>query len=50
MSEIELFFFTGILMQNFNIVDLVKFLEKNSKTLHLDCSGQIEGDIMQIYE
>jgi hypothetical protein len=28
MSELELFFLMGILTQNFNIVDLVKFLEK----------------------
>jgi hypothetical protein len=34
MSELELFFLTGVLTQNFNIVDLVKFLEKNQK-LHI---------------
>jgi hypothetical protein len=34
MSELELFFLTGVLTQNFNIVDLVKFLEKNKK-LHI---------------
>jgi hypothetical protein len=28
-------------------MDLVKILAKKSKTLHLDCSGHIEGDIMQ---
>jgi hypothetical protein len=31
MSELELFFLTRILTQNFNTVDLVKFLEKNQK-------------------
>jgi hypothetical protein len=50
MSELELFFFTGVLTQNFNIVDLVKFIEKKSKTSHLDYSGHIEGDIMQNHE
>jgi hypothetical protein len=34
------------LTQNFNTVDLVKFLEKK-KTSHLYCSGYIGGDIMQ---
>jgi hypothetical protein len=34
MSELELFFLTEVLTQNFNIVDLVKFLEKNQK-LHI---------------
>jgi hypothetical protein len=28
ISELELFFFTGILTQKFNIVDLIKVLEK----------------------
>jgi hypothetical protein len=37
----------GVLTQNFNCVDLVKFLEKKSKTSHLDRSGHIEGDIMK---
>jgi hypothetical protein len=31
-------------------MDLVKFLEKKSKTSHLDLSGHIEGDIMQNHE
>jgi hypothetical protein len=31
ISELELFFLTGVLIQNFNIVGLVKFLEKNQK-------------------
>jgi hypothetical protein len=34
MNELELFFLTGVLTQNFNTVDLVKFLEKNQK-LHI---------------
>jgi hypothetical protein len=34
------------LTQNFNTKDLVKFLEKKSKTSHLKCN-HIEGDIMQ---
>jgi tellurite resistance protein TehA-like permease len=34
MNELELFFLTGALTQNFNTVDLVKFLEKNQK-LHI---------------
>jgi hypothetical protein len=34
MSELELFLLTRVLTQNFNIVDLVKFLEKNQK-LHI---------------
>jgi hypothetical protein len=33
MSELELFFLTGFLTQNFNTMDLVKFLEKNQKLL-----------------
>jgi hypothetical protein len=34
MSELEFFLLTRALTQNFNIVDLVKFLEKNQK-LHI---------------
>jgi hypothetical protein len=34
MSELELFLLTGVLTPNFNIVDLVKILEKNQK-LHI---------------
>jgi hypothetical protein len=34
MSELEFFLLTRILTQKFNIVDLVKFLEKNKK-LHI---------------
>jgi hypothetical protein len=50
MSEKELFFLMRVLTQNFNTLDLVKFLEFFSKTSHLDCSGHIEGDIMQNHE
>jgi hypothetical protein len=35
----------GFLTQNFNTVDLVKFLEKNLKNSHFYRSGHIEGDI-----
>jgi hypothetical protein len=31
MSELEFFLLTRVLTQNFNIVDLVKFLETNQK-------------------
>jgi hypothetical protein len=34
MSELELFLLTGVLTQNFNTMDLVKFLEENQK-LHI---------------
>jgi hypothetical protein len=34
MSEVELFFLTGVLTQNFNTVDLVNFLKKIKK-LHI---------------
>jgi hypothetical protein len=34
MSELELFLLTRVLTPNFNIVDLVKILEKNKK-LHI---------------
>jgi hypothetical protein len=50
MSELELFLLTGVLTPNFSTVDLVKFLEKNKKTSHLDSSDHIEGDIMQNHE
>jgi hypothetical protein len=39
-----------VLTQNFNTVDLVKFLEKKKKKENLDRSGCIEGDIMQNHE
>jgi hypothetical protein len=47
ISELELFLLMGVLTQNFNTVDLVKFLEKNSKTSHLDHNSHIEDDIMR---
>jgi hypothetical protein len=31
MSELEFFLLTRVLIQNFNTMDLVKFLEKNKK-------------------
>jgi hypothetical protein len=31
MSELELFFLTGVLTPNFNTMDLVKILKKNKK-------------------
>jgi endonuclease V-like protein UPF0215 family len=31
MSELKFFLLMGVFTQNFNIVDLVKFLEKNQK-------------------
>jgi hypothetical protein len=34
------------LTQNFNAIDLVKFLEKKSNTSHLDHNSHIEGDII----
>jgi hypothetical protein len=50
MSELKFFLLTAVLTQNFNTMDLVKFLEKKSKTSHLNHSGQIEGDIIQNHE
>jgi hypothetical protein len=50
MSELKLFLLTRVLTQNFNTMNLVEFLEKKSKTSFLDCSGHIEGDIMQNHE
>jgi hypothetical protein len=50
MNELELFFLTGFLTQNFNTMDLVKFLDKNKKTSNLDHNGRIEDDIMQNHE
>jgi hypothetical protein len=50
MSELELILLTGVLITNFNTVDLVKILEKNSKTSHSDRSGHVEGDAMQNHE
>jgi hypothetical protein len=50
MSELELFLLTGILTPNYNTMDLVKILEKKSKTSHSDRSGHIEDDVMQNHE
>jgi hypothetical protein len=46
MSELKFFLLTGVLAQNFKSMDLVKFLEKKSKTSHLDHGGHIEDAIM----
>jgi hypothetical protein len=48
MNELELFLLTQVFTPN--TMDLVQFLEKKSKTSHLDHSGHIEGDVMQNYE
>jgi hypothetical protein len=50
MSELELFLLTGVLTPNFNTMDLVKILERKSKTSHSDHSSHIEGDVMQNHE
>jgi hypothetical protein len=50
MSELKFFLLMGILTQNLNTMDFVKFLEKKSKTSHLDRSGHIVGDILQNHE
>jgi hypothetical protein len=50
MSKLEFFLFTGVLTQNFNTMDLVKFLEQKSKTSHSNHNDYIEGDIMQNQE
>jgi hypothetical protein len=50
MSELELFLLMRVLTPNFNTMDLVKILEKKKKTSHLDCNGDIEGDVMQNHE
>jgi hypothetical protein len=34
MSELKFFLLTGVLTQNFNTMDIIKFLEKNKK-LHI---------------
>jgi hypothetical protein len=36
MIELKFFLLIRVLIQNFNTVDLVKFLENNKKTSHLD--------------
>jgi hypothetical protein len=48
MSELKFFLLTRVLTQNFNIVDLVKFLEKYQKLYNQ--SGHIKGDIMPNHE
>jgi hypothetical protein len=50
MSELELFLLTRVLTPNFNIVDLIKILEKKSKTSRSDRSGHIKGDVKQNHE
>ena len=45
-----MFLLEGVLTQNFNIVDLVNFFGKNSKTSHSNWRNQIEDDIMQNHE
>jgi hypothetical protein len=35
MSELKFFLLMGVLIQNFNTVDLIKFLEKNQKLQNL---------------
>jgi hypothetical protein len=50
MSELDFILLMRVLTQNFNIVDFVKFLEKKSKTSHLDRNSHIEGDIIQNHE
>jgi hypothetical protein len=50
MSELELFLLKWVLTPNFNTMDLVKILEKKSKTSHSDRIGHIEGNIMQNHE
>jgi hypothetical protein len=50
MSELKFFLLTRVLNQNFNTMDLVKFLEKNKKTSYLDHNSHNEGDIMQNHE
>jgi hypothetical protein len=50
MSRLELFLLTGVLTPNFSTMDLIKILEKKSKTSHSDRISHIEGDIMQNHE
>jgi hypothetical protein len=40
----------GVLTQNFNTKDLVKFLDKKKKNFTLDLSSHIEDGIMQNHE
>jgi ribosomal protein L18E len=50
MNELEFLLLTRVLTQNFNTMDLVRSLEKKSKTSHVDHISHIEGDIMQNHE
>jgi hypothetical protein len=50
MNELKFFLLIRVLTQNLNTMDLIKVLEKKSKTSHLYHSGLIEGDIMQNHE
>jgi hypothetical protein len=50
MSELKFILLIGVLTQNFNIVDLVKFLEKKSKNSHSNLRGYIEDGIMHNHE
>jgi hypothetical protein len=50
MSELKFFLLMGVLIQNFNTMDLIKLFEKKSKTSHLDRSGGIEINIMENHE
>jgi hypothetical protein len=47
MSELEFTFLTGVLTQNFNTINLVKFLEKNQK-LHIYTHGSNLNSIFVI--
>jgi hypothetical protein len=49
-NELKFLLLIGILIQNFNTEDFVKFLEKKSKTSHPDRNDHIEDDIMQNHE
>jgi hypothetical protein len=46
MNELEVFLLTGILTQNFNIIDLVKFLKNNQK-LHIDRKNEFKAHFEQ---
>jgi hypothetical protein len=50
LSELELFLLTRVLTPNFNTMDLVKILEKKSKTSHSNHSGHIESNVKQNHE
>jgi hypothetical protein len=47
MSELKFFLLMEVLIQNFNTVDLINFLEKESKTSNSNHNSHNEGDIMQ---